>query len=1052
MGEIDSRTRVVALGGVLVIGVLALIVVVFLPPIHLLQRLQDGNYSALSAENPLVSHQDGIQIVAAPDDLHSSFSVKFDSVPQLNFLEGSAGDELRRAAESLPANLVVKSPYYKISTKGTAPDSTIIAVDIPNNAEPWETLDLYTWTGENWQWTGGRVDADRELIMADVGSNVPESVVVMQVGAIPPAVSTELPLEQPISGAANSQVTHLLLTGLELGETSGIIGDLARLPVPSASDSFAMMPSLRNWSGNKADSPDDMSINVNQAAVADMLATADTRQMHIDNIVALVVGQGYAGIDLDYRGISVDWRDNYSSLVSELATVLHAQGKMVSVAVEAPTPTPDGGWDTGGYDWRALGQVADIVRAPFSASSKAYAGGSPDYMTWALGQISRYRLFPILSTYSSDQVGDRLTLISRENALMPLSDVTGPDGAVVSPGDIIKVDLMSEALDTLQHEENSQTYSYSYADNQGSVHRVTLVTAASLSKLLDSSMRHHVGGVFVEGMLELGRDPALADIVRQFASGTPPTASDELRVVWTVESTAGGQLAREDRSLSETRSFEWTAPDAAGEYFISAALTSEAGGQSAPQSSVSFTVMASEPADTSAVTETLTSTLSTEPSEPSDASSPADCLNSTYVSDVTVPDNTHFEKGESFVKTWRVRNSGSCPWPDDAKLALVDGDALGAPQSVAVEALEAGGTTDLSVDMVAPDADGSFRGIWRLVDGSGNPFGTRLTVVIKAGEVTSPPPSAPPPSGGGGGFELGGHIRTWNYVSQMKYAGMSWAKVQIHFGQDAAGWVQAAQSQGLKIQLSALGSPAMVNQPNFHADYSAWVASLAAAGANAIEVWNEPNIDREWQAGQISPAAYTQLLCASYSAIKAANPNTAVISAAPAPTGWFGGCSGNGCDDQPWMEGLYNAGAANCMDYIGAHHNSGATSPSARSGHPADGGDRHHSWYFLPQTELYYNIFRGSRKLFYTEMGYASQEGVPVFSDKFAWARGTNNAQQAAWLAEAVNLSRSTGMVANIIVWNIDFVRFDYDPQDGYAIIRPGGSCPACDSLRTAMQ
>ena len=105
----------------------------------------------------------------------------------------------------------------------------------------------------------------------------------------------------------------------------------------------------------------------------------------------------------------------------------------------------------------------------------------------------------------------------------------------------------------------------------------------------------------------------------------------------------------------------------------------------------------------------------------------------------------------------------------------------------------------------------------------------------------------------------------------------------------------------------------------------------------------------------------------------------AVISAAPAPTGWFGGCGPNGCDDKPWMEGLYNAGAANCMDYIGAHHNAGATSPSARIGHPANPGDTHHSWFFLPQTELYYNIFRGARKLFYTEMGYASQEGVRAF-------------------------------------------------------------------------
>ncbi len=428
------------------------------------------------------------------------------------------------------------------------------------------------------------------------------------------------------------------------------------------------------------------------------------------------------------------------------------------------------------------------------------------------------------------------------------------------------------------------------------------------------------------------------------------------------------------------------------------------------------------------------------------------CLNASYVADVTVPDYTSMDSGQNFVKTWRVRNSGTCPWPDDAQLAFVQGQAMGAPERVPVGSLAPGATTDISVDMAAPEQDGVFKGVWRLAEKDGAVFGTKLTTVFRVG--TAPAAAPPPvvPSGGGGNFELGGHIRTWSYIDQMRYAGMNWAKVQVHYGQGAGDVINTAHANGFKIQLSALGSPGMVVEPDFHAKFSAWVAGMAAAGADAIEIWNEPNIDREWQVGHIDPAAYTQLLCAAYGAIKNANSGTAVISAAPAPTGYFGGCGPNGCDDLPFIQGMYNAGAANCMDYIGAHHNSGATSPSARAGHPADGGGGHHSWYFLPQTDLYYRTFGGARQLFYTEMGYASQSGVPGFSDAFWWARGTTNEQQAAWLAEAVNLSRSTGMVRCIIVWNIDFSRYGYDPQDGYAIIRPGGGCPACESLHGVMQ
>jgi len=137
------------------------------------------------------------------------------------------------------------------------------------------------------------------------------------------------------------------------------------------------------------------------------------------------------------------------------------------------------------------------------------------------------------------------------------------------------------------------------------------------------------------------------------------------------------------------------------------------------------------------------------------------------------------------------------------------------------------------------------------------------------------------------------------------------------------------------------------------------------------------------------------------------------------------------------------------MDYIGAHHTVGATSPSARSGHPADlgGEDSHYTWYFLWQTEEQYATFEGTRPLFYTELGYASQEGVPPFAEWFSWASGTTNADQAAWLVEAAELSMSTGMVEDTIIWNIDFPRYGYDPQDGYAIIRPDDSCPACEAL-----
>ncbi len=66
--------------------------------------------------------------------------------------------------------------------------------------------------------------------------------------------------------------------------------------------------------------------------------------------------------------------------------------------------------------------------------------------------------------------------------------------------------------------------------------------------------------------------------------------------------------------------------------------------------------------------------------------------------------------------------------------------------------------------------------------------------------------------------------------------------------------------------------------------------------------------------------------------------------------------------------------------------------------------------------------------------------------------RNTDVSEQAEWLGRAAALSRSSGKVRLMIVWNVDFTDYTPDPQAGYAIVRPGGGCPACSTLGAAMQ
>jgi hypothetical protein len=174
-----------------------------------------------------------------------------------------------------------------------------------------------------------------------------------------------------------------------------------------------------------------------------------------------------------------------------------------------------------------------------------------------------------------------------------------------------------------------------------------------------------------------------------------------------------------------------------------------------------------------------------------------------------------------------------------------------------------------------------------------------------------------------------------------------------------------------------------------------------------------------------------------------------VIGGALAPTGFDNGT--NAWSDSRYLAGMAAAGASRYMDCIGVHHNAGATSPYATTGHPAgpSTGD-HYSWYFKPTMDLYYNTFGGAVKVCFTELGYVSPDGFSGISPNFGWAAGNTVDEHAQWLAEAVDIAASSGKTRLVIIFNVDFTGYDPngDPQAGYAMIRPGGGCPACDALR----
>lgn len=155
----------------------------------------------------------------------------------------------------------------------------------------------------------------------------------------------------------------------------------------------------------------------------------------------------------------------------------------------------------------------------------------------------------------------------------------------------------------------------------------------------------------------------------------------------------------------------------------------------------------------------------------------ANCVNkATFVSDVTIPDNTDLTAGATFTKTWRVQNAGTCIWWSGYTLTHYSGETFSAPASVPLSVTNPGETTDISIDLVAPTTAGKYQGwfviknpeglimqidndsrLWLIINVTAAPTGTpTATVAPGSGGATSTAtagtPGTPASSTGTGGF------------------------------------------------------------------------------------------------------------------------------------------------------------------------------------------------------------------------------------------------------------------------------------------------------------
>ncbi|MBN2548287.1 MAG: hypothetical protein JXB15_03950 [Anaerolineales bacterium] len=159
-------------------------------------------------------------------------------------------------------------------------------------------------------------------------------------------------------------------------------------------------------------------------------------------------------------------------------------------------------------------------------------------------------------------------------------------------------------------------------------------------------------------------------------------------------------------------------------------------------------------------------TPTTQPPSPTPTATftplPAACIDKASAVDKNYPDDTIVIPGELFLKTWTVKNTGTCTWGAGYNLVFTSGERMGGASPTPLGAtVPPGGSVDVSVNLVAPQAQGEYQGFWKLSNPSGVQFGTLWVKIIVGAGGTS------------GGMDLGSptYLDSFNSSSGGFYLG-----------------------------------------------------------------------------------------------------------------------------------------------------------------------------------------------------------------------------------------------------------------------------------------
>jgi hypothetical protein len=205
--------------------------------------------------------------------------------------------------------------------------------------------------------------------------------------------------------------------------------------------------------------------------------------------------------------------------------------------------------------------------------------------------------------------------------------------------------------------------------------------------------------------------------------------------------------------------------------------------------------------------------------------------------------------------------------------------------------------------------------------------------------------------------------------------------------------------------------------PQDYADFVAAAARrYAPLGVDVWEIWNEPNVAQFWQ--HPDPVAYTRLLQAAATALRAAEPRPTILTGGVAPAS----DSRSSVSPTRFVQGIYDAGGRDSFDAVAVHPYTFPDDPTTRVSSNA----------FLQTRDVHAIMAAhgdGAKLVWATEVGAPTRGAASVGEET-----------QARWLQEYFTIWNSWPWTGPMLWYSIRDVSAASEQQDAFGLLRASGT------------